>query len=124
MVTYVSKLYWFIIKIWRKSSMKILLVVISMVCSMMLAGPSYAGEKVNVNTATVSQLQAVTGIGEKTAIAIVEYRKIHGNFKKVEDLKNVKGIGDKKLKKLQSQLQVKGSSEKAKKKKERKESKK
>jgi len=88
---------------------------------MMFAAPSFAGEKVNINTATVSQLQEVKGIGKKTAVAIVEYRKSNGKFKKLEDLKSVKGIGDKKLKKLQSQLQVKGSSAKAKREKREKE---
>ncbi|MDX8380866.1 MAG: helix-hairpin-helix domain-containing protein [Ghiorsea sp.] len=100
--------------------MKSLYKVMTIVCLMMFTAPSFAGDKVNINTAAVSQLQEVKGIGAKTAVAIVEYRKSNGKFKKLEDLKGVKGIGDKKLKKLQSQLQVKGSSVKAKKKKERK----
>jgi len=89
---------------------------------MMLAAPSFAGDQVNINSATVSQLQAVSGIGEKTATSIVEYRKTHGKFQKLEDLKNVKGIGDKKLKKLKPQLQINGSNAKDKKKKESKKS--
>lgn len=48
----------------------------------------------NINTATVEQLMQIKGIGEKKAQAIVEYRKSHGPFKKVEELELVKGIGE------------------------------
>ncbi len=48
----------------------------------------------NINTAGADELKALPGIGPAKAEAIVEYRKQHGNFKSVEELKNVKGIGD------------------------------
>lgn len=63
----------------------------------MCIGPVWADELVDLNTATVEQLQAVNGIGEKTAEAIVAYRNEHGAFASVDDLVNVKGIGVKKL---------------------------
>lgn len=51
--------------------------------------------KVNVNKATIEQLSALKGIGVKRAEAIIEYRTTYGEFKSVEDLLNVKGIGEK-----------------------------
>ncbi|WP_218938239.1 ComEA family DNA-binding protein [Parashewanella tropica] len=50
---------------------------------------------ININTATAEQLQSLKGIGKKKAAAIVEYRKKHGKFKSVADLKKIKGLGDK-----------------------------
>ena len=50
---------------------------------------------VNINTASVEELQTISGIGESKAKSIVEYRKNNGLFKSIEDIKNVEGIGDK-----------------------------
>ena len=61
---------------------------------------------VNLNTATASQLEALPGIGAKTALRIVEYRQKNGGFKKIEELMNVKGIGEKTFLKLKPQLTV------------------
>ncbi len=51
--------------------------------------------KININTATVEELTALKGIGEKKAHSIVEHRKEAGPFATIEDLKDVKGVGDK-----------------------------
>lgn len=52
------------------------------------------GEKLNINTATASDIQkALTGIGAKKAEAIVQYREKHGNFTSAEQLLEVQGIG-------------------------------
>lgn len=49
---------------------------------------------ININTATAEKLQTISGIGEAKAKNIVEYRSKNGNFKSIEDIKNVEGIGD------------------------------
>ena len=54
----------------------------------------------NINTATVEELQTLPNIGEATAQRIVDYRTQHGNFTSVDALQNVKGIGTKTLEKL------------------------
>ena len=63
--------------------------------------------KVNINTANVDELATLPGIGPAKAEAIVKYRKDHGKFKKVEDLKEVKGIGDKIIEKVKPEATVK-----------------
>jgi comEA protein len=55
---------------------------------------------VNLNTATVEQLDRLPGVGPKTAALIVDYRQKNGGFKRVEDLMNVRGIGEKSFLKL------------------------
>jgi len=67
-----------------------------------------AHAQVNINTATVEQLESLNGIGPSKAEAIVEYRKKNGNFKTVDDLNNVPGIGDKTMAKLRPELTVTG----------------
>src|SRR4051812_48912580 len=61
---------------------------------------------VNINTATAADLDALPGIGAKTAALIVEYRQKNGPFKKVEELMNVRGIGEKNFLKLKPQLSI------------------
>lgn len=51
-------------------------------------------QMVNINTASIEALATLSGIGEKTAQAIVDYRDENGPFSIIEDIKNVKGIGD------------------------------
>jgi competence protein ComEA len=63
---------------------------------------------ININTATVSELTHLPGIGTSKAQAIVKYREKHV-FKKVEDIMKVKGIGRKSFKKLHPYLAVKGT---------------
>src|SRR5688572_26981478 len=63
------------------------------------AKPS-AAALINLNTATQAQLESLPGLGAKVAERILEYRQKNGAFKKVEDLMNVKGIGEKSFLKL------------------------
>jgi competence protein ComEA len=53
--------------------------------------------KININKATSEELQTLSGIGESTAEKIINYRKENGDFKQIEDIKNVPGIGDSKF---------------------------
>ncbi|MGC8594788.1 MAG: ComEA family DNA-binding protein [Candidatus Kryptoniota bacterium] len=61
---------------------------------------------VDINIASAEELTSLPGIGQATAERIVEYRKIHGKFASIEDLMNVKGIGEKKFQKLRSLVVV------------------
>lgn len=69
-------------------------------------GSAFAADKINLNTASSEQLQMLDGVGPATAAAIVDYRDKNGNFDSVEELKSVKGIGDKKLEKLSDAVTV------------------
>jgi competence protein ComEA len=60
----------------------------------------------NLNTATVAQLEALPGVGTNTAKLIVEHRQKNGGFKKVEELMNIKGIGEKSFLKLKPMVTV------------------
>ncbi|MBV8691536.1 MAG: ComEA family DNA-binding protein, partial [Actinobacteria bacterium] len=61
---------------------------------------------VNLNTATLEQLDALPGVGPATAQAILDYRKQHGRFHAVDDLLQVGGIGPSKLEKLRQRVKV------------------
>ncbi len=63
--------------------------------------------KVNINTAQIEELSTLPGIGEATANKIIEYRKENGKFEKIEDIKNVSGIGDSKFQNIKEMLKVK-----------------
>jgi competence protein ComEA len=65
-----------------------------------------ASAPLNINTATLAQLEALPGLGRAVAERIVEYRDKNGTFKKVEDLMNVKGIGEKSFLKLKPLITV------------------
>ena len=70
------------------------------------AAPQTASEKINVNTASAEELTALPGIGKAYADRIVEYRDKNGPFKKVEDLLNVRGIGEKTLERIRDRVTV------------------
>lgn len=65
-----------------------------------------AAAPVNLNTASATDLATLPGIGMKTAELIVQYRTKNGPFKKVEEIMNIRGIGEKSFLKLKSRIAV------------------
>jgi len=65
-----------------------------------------SNEPINLNTATAAQIATLPGIGPKTADLVVQYRTKNGPFKKIEELMNVRGIGEKSFLKIKDRLTV------------------
>jgi comEA protein len=65
------------------------------------AQSSIKQQPININTAGAEELDALPGVGPAMAQQIVDYRHTHGPFKSLQDLRNIKGMGPKKLEKLQ-----------------------
>lgn len=63
-------------------------------------------DKININTATLKELQTLKGVGPALASRIIAYREEFGDFDNIEEIKNVKGIGDKLFEKMRSQISV------------------
>lgn len=64
------------------------------------------GGKVHLNTASKAELDVLPGVGPALAERILEYRQTHGNFKNIEEIKNVKGISEKKFEKMKDKLEL------------------
>ncbi|MBZ6010431.1 helix-hairpin-helix domain-containing protein [Leuconostoc gelidum] len=62
--------------------------------------------KINLNTATAEELQTLEGVGEKKAEQIIAYREAHGGFKKLDEIKEVSGIGAKRFETLQDKITI------------------
>ena len=65
-----------------------------------------SSEMININTATQSELETLSGIGPSTALKIIKYRTENGNFSTIEDIKNVNGIGDAKFESIKDSICV------------------
>ena len=63
-------------------------------------------DTINLNTATAAQIATLPGIGAKTADLVVQYRTKNGPFKKIEEIMNVRGIGEKSFLKIKDRLTV------------------
>ena len=79
-------------------------VVLVVVLLMFMVTAAWA--KVNINTASVAELEGIPGIGPSKAEAIFKYREANGKFQKAGDIVLVKGIGDKLFKKISSEIEV------------------
>ena len=67
------------------------------------------GKKININTATEEELESLKGIGPATARNIISYREEYGGFSSIEEIKNVKRIGDKTFEKIKEDICVSAS---------------
>ena len=69
-------------------------------------GQSRTNDKININTATQTELEALPGIGPSTSLKIVNYRKENGKFTSIEEIKEVSGIGDAKYENIKDLICV------------------
>ena len=69
-------------------------------------------KKININTASLAELQELPQIGVKVAQRIIDFRKEHGKFKKIEEIMKIRGIGEKTFKKIKDLITVGKSSKK------------
>ncbi len=67
---------------------------------------AFAAVKADINSASIAQLEAVTGIGPDTAKNILDYKKEHGNFKAMDELEVVSGVGKVRLEALNAAFTV------------------
>lgn len=72
------------------------------------AAPKAGALMVNINTATKDQLKMLKGIGDTRAQDIIDYRKKNGDFKSVDDLEKVKGVGPGTMKQIRANISVTG----------------
>ena len=68
-------------------------------------------EVVNLNSATAAQIASLPGIGLKTAELVIAYRQKNGPFKKIEEIMNVRGVGEKSFLKIKHRLSVAAKAE-------------
>ena len=80
--------------------------LISLLIALSLSVNAFAA--VNINTASKAELETLNGIGANKAATIIRYRKENGNFKSMNDLTNIKGIGPKMVKKIGKDATVTG----------------
>lgn len=71
-----------------------------------IADSGKENNKININTASQSELESITGVGPSLAAKIIEYRINNGRFNKIEDLKKVTGIGESKYKSIEKEVSL------------------
>lgn len=72
--------------------------------NIMIESKNIKTEKVNINTATRTELETLPGIGSSTALKIIKYRNENGKFKSIEDIKKVNGIGESKYNQIKEMI--------------------
>jgi competence protein ComEA len=104
----------------KEAAMNRVMVGLGLIAALALASNAAAGQKkddggesrktssavVNINSATVTELETLPGIGARTAQRILEYRQKNGGFKKIEELMNVQGVGEKSFLKIKDRLTI------------------
>ena len=71
-----------------------------------IEGDNKKEEKININTANQTELETLSGIGPSTALKIINYKKEHGKFNNIEEIKNVPGIGESKFENIKEYICV------------------
>lgn len=80
--------------------------VLALVVSPIVSAQATAGGKVNINTASLEELQKLPRIGPQIAQRILDYRKENGSFKRIEDMLKVRGVGEKMFEQLKDLITV------------------
>jgi comEA protein len=70
------------------------------------AAPKASEKKININTASLAELQKLPRVGEKVAQRIIDFRKKNGRFRKIEEIMKVKGIGEKMFNRIKDLITV------------------
>jgi len=86
--------------------MRIVILGLLLVLGLASSGWTEAGTKIDLNSASPIQLETLPGVGPALAERIVQHRKENGSFKRIEELMNVKGIGEKKFLKFKDLVYV------------------
>ena len=89
-------------------NLKTLLACAAIAVVLTFSGTAMAAEKANLNTATLSELSADPNIGPELAAKIVEFRENVGDFTGYNDLKEIEGIDDAKIKQINEKFQIEG----------------
>ncbi|MGB9242038.1 MAG: helix-hairpin-helix domain-containing protein [Candidatus Acidiferrales bacterium] len=84
----------------------IIVIVLSLCSNVALAQKTPPTQPINLNTATIAQLETLPGIGPNTAKSIVDFRNHSGPFQRIEDLLAIKGISKSKLEKLRPYVTI------------------
>lgn len=85
----------------------VMMVLVALVALTAMVGtPVYAAGKVNINTASKRRLQSLPGIGGDIAELIIKYRRTNGRFDNVAELRDIPGIGERRLEGLRNEVTV------------------
>jgi len=95
-----------------KAAASLLIAVVLLVSPALPVYAQSPAKKININTATTEELQALPRVGPKIAQRIVDFRKENGKFQRVEDIMKVKGIGEKTFLRMRNMITVEETSAK------------
>ncbi|MCL2384086.1 MAG: helix-hairpin-helix domain-containing protein [Oscillospiraceae bacterium] len=71
-----------------------------------VGGNNERGALININRATQTELETLTGVGPSTALRIIEHRRTNGNFRRIEDIKEVSGIGEARFEAIKNNITI------------------
>ncbi|MBN2408208.1 MAG: helix-hairpin-helix domain-containing protein [Candidatus Aminicenantes bacterium] len=80
--------------------------VLGLIVAPLISMQATKADKININTASLGELQKLPRVGPQIAQRILDYRKENGNFKRIEDILKVRGVGEKMFEQLKDQITV------------------